>query len=120
MLAQYGYILLFAIFGLGFGALNILVLSPLLRFRSGDQRQKIAYECGMEPIGTPYVPLDIRFYLYALLFVVFDVESLFLFPWAVVFRDLGIVGFIDMCIFISVLFLGLIYTWKRGALRWES
>ncbi len=120
MLTQYGYVLLFAVFGLGFGALNLLVLSPLLRFRSGDERQKIAYECGMEPIGTPYVPIDIRFYLFALLFVVFDVESLFLFPWAVMFRPLGVIGFIDMCVFIAVLFLGLFYTWKRGALQWES
>jgi NADH-quinone oxidoreductase subunit A len=64
--------------------------------------------------------MDIRFYMYALLFVVFDVESLFLFPWAVVFRSLGIFAFIDMCVFIAVLFLGLIYTWKRGALRWAA
>ena len=74
----------------------------------------------MEPIGSPYVQIDLRFYLFALLFVVFDVEALFLFPWAVVFRELGVVGFIDMMIFVAVLFLGLIYTWKRGALQWES
>src|SRR4051794_20519370 len=116
MLTQYGYVLLFALFGLGFGALNLLILSPLLRFRSGDERQKIAYECGMEPLGSPYVPVDIRFYLFALLFVVFDVEALFLFPWAIVFRELGAIGFIDMIVFIGVLFIGLVYTWKRGAL----
>jgi|SRR6185312_11597230 len=120
MLNQYAYILLFIIFGIGFGALNLLVLSPLLRFRSGDERQKIAYECGMEPIGTPYVPMDIRFYLFALLFVIFDVESLFLFPWAVVFRELGWFGFVDMLVFIAVLFFGLVYTWKLGALQWEA
>lgn len=120
MLTQYGYILMFVVFGFGFGVANLLVLSPLLRFRSGDERQKIAYECGMEPIGTPYVPIDIRFYLFALLFVVFDVESLFLFPWAVVFRSLGWLGFAEMVVFIGVLALGLIYTWKRGALRWEN
>ena len=119
MLTQYGYVLLFVVFGLGFGVLNIFVLSPLLRFRSKDARQKIAYECGMEPIGSPYVPIDIRFYLFALLFVVFDVESLFLFPWAVVFRSLGWPGFVEMVVFIAVLFFGLVYTWKRGALKWE-
>ena len=119
MIAQYGYILLFVLFGLGFGILNIFVLSPLLRFTSGDKIQKTPYECGMPPIGTPYVPMDIRFYLFALLFVVFDVESLFLFPWAVVFREYGPIAFVDMLVFIAVLFLGLIYTWKRGALRWE-
>ena len=120
MLGQYAYILLFVLFGIAFGAFSLLVLSPLVRFRSGDDRQKIVYECGMEPVGTPFVPMDIRFYLFALLFVIFDVESLFLFPWAVVFREIGWIGFIDMTVFIAVLFLGLIYTWKRGALRWES
>lgn len=120
MLSQYGYILLFAVFGLGFGVFNLLVLSPLLRFRSNDPRQNIPYECGMEPIGTPYVPLDIRFYLFALLFVVFDVEALFLFPWAIVFNSLGWLGFVEMLVFISVLFVGLIYTWKRGALQWGA
>ena len=120
MLIQYGYVLLFVLFGLGFGALNILVLSPLLRFRSNDDRQKVAYECGMEPIGSPYVPMDIHFYLFALLFVIFDVESLFLFPWAVVFREIGWMGFVDMLVFIAVLFLGLVFTWVRGGLKWES
>src|SRR6185437_3390040 len=119
MLNQYAYILLFIIFGIGFGALNLLVLSPLLRFRSGDERQKIAYECGMEPIGTPYVPMDINFYIFALLFVVFDIESLYLYPWAIIFRGLGWSGFGSMLVFVGVLFFGLIYTWRRGALKWE-
>jgi NADH-quinone oxidoreductase subunit A len=119
MLGQYGHILLFVLFGFGFAAGNLLI-AALLRFYSHDRQQKIAYECGMEPIGTPYVKIDLRFYLFALLFVVFDVEALFLYPWAVVFRELGIVGFIDMMVFVAVLFLGLIYTWKRGALQWET
>jgi NADH-quinone oxidoreductase subunit A len=120
MLTQYAHILLFVLAGFGFGVLNLLVLSPLLRYRSNDARQKIAYECGMEPIGTPYIPTDIRFYLFALLFVVFDVESLFLYPWAVVFRELGWFGFAEMLVFIAILFLGLIYTWKRGGLKWPA
>ena len=119
MLAQYGHILLFILVGLGFGIGNLILIS-LIRFRSRDNRQKIAYECGMEPIGTPYVKIDLRFYLFALLFLVFEVESLFLFPWAVIFRETGVMGFIDMAIFGAILFLGLIYTWKRGALQWES
>ncbi len=119
MLAQYGHILLFVIFGAGFAIGNLLILSPLLRFNSGDERQKIAYECGMEPIGTPYVPMDINFYIFALLFVIFDVESLFLYPWAVIFRSLGWPGFASMLVFVGVLFFGLIYTWRRGALNWE-
>jgi len=120
MVTQYGYVLMFVVFALGFGALNIFILSPLLRFKSNDDVQKTVYECGMEPIGTPYIPIDIRFYLFALLFVIFDVESLFLFPWAVVFRELGWMGFADMLVFIAVLFLGLVFTWRRGALKWES
>jgi NADH-quinone oxidoreductase subunit A len=119
MLAQYGHIALFVVFGFGFAVVNLLVAS-LIRFYSQDEQQKIAYECGMEPIGSPYVQIDLRFYLFALLFVVFDVEALFLYPWAVVFRELGLIGFIDMMIFVAVLFVGLIYVWKRGALQWES
>jgi NADH-quinone oxidoreductase subunit A len=120
MLTQYGFILLLILFGFGFGILNIFVLSPMLRFRSGDERQKIAYECGMEPIGSPYIPTDIRFYLFGLLFVIFDVESLFIFPWAVIFRELGWYGMASMGVFIAILFLGLIYTWRRGGLRWGN
>src|SRR5579862_6561165 len=102
MIAQYGQVLLFVLFGAGFAVANLLVLSPLLRFKSHDERQKIAYECGMEPIGTPYVPMDIEFYIFALLFVVFDVETLFLYPWAVIFRSLGWAGFGSMLVFIGV------------------
>jgi NADH-quinone oxidoreductase subunit A len=119
MLAQYGHILLFILFGFGFSVVNLMLIS-LIRFSSSDPLKKIPYECGMEPIGTPYVKIDLRFYLFALLFVVFEVESLYLFPWAVVFRESGMAGFLSMVVFISVLFLGLIYTWKRGALQWES
>ena len=119
MMTQYGHILLFVLFGFGFGVFNLLV-SSLIRFYSRDAVQKTPYECCMEPLGSPYVQIDIRFYLFALLFVVFDVEVLYLYPWAVTFRELGVVGFIDMLVFITILFMGLIYTWKRGALQWES
>lgn len=119
MITQYGHILLFILFGIGFAIVNLVVAS-LIRFYSHDPHQRTVYECGMEPIGTPYVQTDIRFYLFALLFVVFDVEALFLYPWAVVFRALGLIGFVDMLVFMAVLFLGLIYAWKRGALKWVS
>lgn len=120
MIAQYGHVLLFVIFSAGFAVANLLILSPLLRFKSNDTVQKTAYECGFEPIGTPYVPMDINFYIFALLFVVFDVESLFLYPWAVIFRSLGWNGFISMLVFIGVLLFGLIYAWREGALQWEK
>jgi len=120
MIAQYGHVLLFVLFGGGFAVANLLILAPLLRFKSNDARQKIAYECGMEPLGSPYVPMDINFYIFALLFVVFDVESLYLYPWAIIFRELGWSGFVSMLVFIGVLFFGLIYTWRRGALGWPA
>ncbi len=119
MLTQYAHVFLFVLFGAGFAVANLLILSPLIRFKSNDERQKIAYECGMEPLGTPYVQMDINFYIFALLFVVFDVEALYLYPWAIVFRSLGIQGFVSMLVFIAVLFFGLIYSWRRGALKWE-
>ena len=119
MLAQFGHVFLFCLFGCGFAVFNMIVWT-LIRFSSNDPRQKQVYECGMDPIGTPYIPMDIRFYLFALLFVVFDVESLFLYPWAILFRDLGMGGFIEMMTFVGVLFLGFIYTWRRGALRWQA
>ena len=120
MLMQYGHVFLFVLFGAGFAVLNLLVLSPLLRFKSGDKRQKIAYECGMEPIGSPYVPTNINFYIVALLFVIFDIESLYLYPWAIIFKELGWSGFGNMLVFIGVLFFGLVYVWSRGAFRWEN
>ncbi len=120
MLLQYAHILLFLVIGFGFAVFNLLILGPLVRFKSGDARQKTTYECGMEPVGSPYVPTDIRFYLFALLFVVFDVETLFLYPWAVTFRQLGRDGLIEMMVFVGVLSLGLVYTWRRGALNWPG
>ena len=119
MLSQYGHIFLFILLSVCFPMLT-LMLTSLIRHRSGDARQKIPYECGMEPVGSPYIPIDIRFYLFALLFVIFDVESLFLFPWAVIFRESGWMGLLEMGFFIAVTFFGLMYAWMRGALRWES
>lgn len=94
-------------------------MSALFRERRKDPKGKGVYECGMETIGTTYVSPNIRFYVFALLFVVFDVEAVFILPWAVKFKQLGMVGFIEMLIFVAVLFLGLIYAWRKGALKWE-
>lgn len=118
MLEQFGHLLLFLGVGTGFGLVN-LGLAYLVREWGKDRTGQTPYECGVEPLGTPYTPLDIRFYIFALLFVIFDVETLYLYPWAVAFRDLGLVGFVEMSVFIAILFLGLIYAWKKGALRWE-
>jgi NADH-quinone oxidoreductase subunit A len=77
------------------------------------------FECGWIPLESPGERLNIKFYLIAILFVLFDIEIIFLFPWAVVFRELGPAGFFSMLTFVGVLVLGLIYAWKRGALEWE-
>ena len=77
------------------------------------------YECGVEPTGDAHFRFDVKFYLVAIFFLLFDIEALFLFPWAVVFSELGLFGFIEMFMFIVILVIGLLYVWKKGALRWE-
>ncbi len=78
-----------------------------------------SYECGMETEGDTWVQFRIQYYLFAILFVIFDVEALFLFPWAVIFREAGISGLIAMGVFLGVLALGLVYAWQEGALEWD-
>jgi NADH-quinone oxidoreductase subunit A len=77
------------------------------------------YESGMEPIRTARERISVKFYLVAMLFIIFDIEVVFLYPWAVNFRELGMPGFVEMAIFITVLMLGLLYVWKKGALEWD-
>ena len=83
-------------------------------------REKLSpYECGMEPVGNADIGhFKVHFFIIAILFIVFDVETLFLFPWAVVLRSIGLFGFVEMFIFIAILVIGLIYAWKKGALEW--
>ena len=78
-----------------------------------------AYECGEPTVGTDQVRFRPLFYLFAIVFVVFDVEAIFLFPWAVVFRSLGMFAFLEMLVFVAILLLGLAYAWKKGVLRWQ-
>lgn len=77
------------------------------------------YECGIEPTGTTKEPVQIKFYLVAILFILFDIEVIFLYPWAVIYRNLGWFGFIEMLVFIAILLVGYIYVLGRGALRWD-
>jgi NADH-quinone oxidoreductase subunit A len=79
----------------------------------------IPFECGVDPVGTARRRFSVKFFLIALLFLIFDVETIFIFPWAVLFRKLGMFGFIEMTIFLFILILGLMYVWKKGALEWE-
>lgn len=81
--------------------------------------KSVPFECGEAPFETPGRPFSVKFYLIAILFVIFDIDLAFLFPWAVVFRDVGIAAFVSMVVFIGILVLALWYIWKKGALQWE-
>jgi NADH-quinone oxidoreductase subunit A len=78
----------------------------------------LTYECGIDPVGEGWAQTQIRYYIFGFLFVIFDVESVFLFPWARVFQSLGYQGVVEMAIFIAILGVGLIYAWRKGVLRW--
>jgi NADH-quinone oxidoreductase subunit A len=112
-----GTILAFAVAALGFVAVSLLV-NRLLRPSRPWGSKLTTYECGMDPVGAGWSQTHVRYYLYAFLFVVFDVESIFIFPWAVVYERLGTYGFVSMTIFILVLALGILYAWRKGVLRW--
>ncbi len=115
---DYGYICLFLILGIvmvGGGYAISWLIRPK---RKASAAQLMAYECGEVPVGEASRQFNIRFYLFALIFVIFDVEVLFLVPWALVFRDLGWFAYAEMIVFILVLMIGWLYAWKRGALEW--
>jgi NADH-quinone oxidoreductase subunit A len=97
----------------------VFFVSYILRERGVDPLKTSVYECGMETIGTPYVSPNIRFYVFALLFVVFDIEAIFILPWAVKFRELGATGFVEMLTFIAILLVAFVVAWRKGALKWE-
>jgi NADH-quinone oxidoreductase subunit A len=77
------------------------------------------YECGMDPVGQARSPFSVKFYIIAMLFIIFSIEVIFIYPWAVIFRDLKIFGLAEMAVFIAILLVGFIYVWKKGALEWE-
>lgn len=126
MLEQYGYVLVFLLAGIFFILMAFItgwVFSPngLLGLRNKYKKEifEDTYECGVETYGTSWFRFNVSFYLYALLFVIFDIETVFLYPWAVSFKQLGIFGFEEMIIFIAILLIGLAYAWKKEALKWE-
>jgi len=114
------YLPLLVIFLLSvFIGLAIIVLSDLLSRKNPTPIKLMPYECGMDPIGGARRRFSVRFFIIGMLFIVFDIELIFLFPWANVFEKLRIFGFIEMLIFVLVLLVGLVYVWKKGALEWE-
>ena len=99
--------------------LSGLALSGLLSPAQGGAAGRTTYESGCEPIGGAWIQFNIRYYMFALAFVIFDVETVFLYPWAVAFSKLGLLAFVEAIIFISILVLGLVYAWRKGALEWS-
>ena len=87
--------------------------------RQSSQRKMSIFECGNDSLGDTRHRYSVKFFLVALLFIIFDIEAVFLYPWAVLFRELGLFGFVEMGVFIFILLLGLFYVWKKGALEWE-
>lgn len=114
---HFATVLVFLLASLGFVTVA-LVINRLLGPKKHEQFKSIPYECGEQPVGSPWVKFNIRFYVVALIFVIFDVEVVLLYPWAVAFKSLGLFAFIEMFIFLFMLFLGLAYVWKRGDLEW--
>jgi len=122
MLGQYFPILLFICVGLALGVLLPLLgggASRLLGVHRPDPEKLSPYECGFEAFEDARMKFDVRYYLVAILFILFDLEIAFLFPWAVVLPEIGLFGFISMIVFLGILVVGFIYEWKKGALEWE-
>jgi len=100
-------------------AVAMVVLGQILGPRRQTKAKSIPYESGMTPIGSAVRRMPVRFYLIAVLFVLFDIEVIFLLPWAVVLKQLGVFGLIEMLVFVFILLVGYVYVWKKGALEWE-
>jgi NADH-quinone oxidoreductase subunit A len=118
MLEQYFPILLFIFVGLAVGVVPML-LGRLLGPNRPDSEKLSPYECGFEAFEDARMRFDVRYYLVAILFILFDLEIAFLFPWAVVLNEIGTFGFVSMLIFLAILVVGFVYEWKKGALEWE-
>ena len=118
MLEQYFPILLFILVGIALGVV-LLSLGKLLSPNRPDPEKLSPYECGFEAFEDSRMKFDVRYYLVAILFIVFDLEIAFLFPWGVVLQDIGMEGFVAMMVFLAILVVGFAYEWKKGALEWE-
>ena len=117
-LRDYATILIFLFISIGLG-FAFIVVNFLFSPSNPDPEKLSAYECGFEPFSDSRMEFDIRFYLVAILFIIFDLEIAFLFPWAVSLKNIGALGFYSMMFFLFILTVGFIYEWKNGALDWE-
>jgi NADH-quinone oxidoreductase subunit A len=122
MLEGYFPILLFILVGVAVGVAPVVagsVVSRLVGVHRPDSEKLSPYECGFEAFEDARMKFDVRYYLIAILFILFDLEIAFLFPWAVVLQEIGLFGFMAMMMFLGILVVGFIYEWKKGALEWE-
>ncbi|MFH0926122.1 MAG: NADH-quinone oxidoreductase subunit A [bacterium] len=116
-ISQYSYVLVFAIVGFLYVVL-VLSVSRIISPFHPSKEKSYPYECGLVPMGEPWGQLNIRYYVFALLFVLFDVETVFMYPWAVIFKKIGWNAFWSMLTFIAIIAFGLVYAWKKGVLEW--
>ena len=117
-MGSYFDLFFFALLLLGLG-IALIVLNLILGLRRSHPEKLIPYECGLDPSGDARIPFRIRFYLIAVIFLVFDVEIIFLYPWAVIFEELSWFGLIEISVFVVMLLIAYIYAWSEGALKWE-
>ena len=122
MLESYFPILMFILVGIALGVVPVMLgggLSRLLGVHRPDAEKLSPYECGFEAFEDARMKFDVRYYLVAILFILFDLEIAFLFPWAIVLQEIGFFGFMAMMVFLGILVVGFIYEWRKGALEWE-
>ena len=117
-LSRYSAILLFIVLTAAFGV-GTLVISYFLQPKYPEVEKLSPYECGSEPFSDARIPFPVRYYIFAMLFVIFDIEIIFLYPWAIAFKDIGFIGLLEMMIFIGLFVLAYVYAWKKGALEWD-
>jgi NADH-quinone oxidoreductase subunit A len=116
-MSNYAFIGIFLLFALSMPVV-VLVMAFLLRPKRPAPVKQSTYECGLEAVGDIWVQFKVQYYLYALAFIIFDIEVVFLYPWAVAYNQLGLFALIEMFIFMVVLVYGLVYAWRKGALEW--
>jgi NADH-quinone oxidoreductase subunit A len=114
----YVYVGLFLLMVVGFVATTLVIARLIAPSRQSSKAKRMTYETGEMTVTDPWRPFPVRYYVFALLFLIFDVEAAFLYPWAVVYGNLGLYGFVEMVIFVAILGVGLAYAWKKGALKW--
>ena len=116
-LTAYAAVLAFLVVAIAFLVVNLLVWKVIRPSRFSEEKLT-TYECGENPVGSAWIQFNIRFYVFALIFIVFDVEAVFLLPWAVVFRELGMLAYLEGLVFIAILVVALVYVWRKGDLEW--